>query len=445
MSRKLLKSVVFALLFLLCAGGTAIAELDAAVISEIKRAEYFVKQFEDEVRRLSGSISDRLINREEALKRVKSLKERFPDDPDVDALFKRVQAALMRSKGDFIEITPDMLAYRENEKLLKNKLLSLSEELWKETLEAQKGEKIAKLFPTPDYSKEDLENIVGKIVVIEDVKYPFNQFYGITGEYVHVGTPSRGYWFVDIGGRNWLGPYEAFKRYRRNICSEMGEYPTFTVLGVIRDIICEVPQAEEKKTMPIQFGWAVKPIAIHVPGYITAVYDPEQEQSGRFAGEDKMDEIKEAYYTVKDIPDGATPEQVVETFATAIKEKNYKLYLKCIRPERKTTDTALRGLLLYHWDLHQLRFSRDYVAVTVGKAKIQVEQGLDEGNEVESFFLTDDQKADIKKISGPKIERAFVESKAWNENGRQYGSPKRHVLCRSEGGEWRIDNYDTPF
>ena len=39
--------------------------------------------------------------------------------------------------------------------------------------EAEKAvkEKIAKLFPTPDYSKEDLENIVGKIVVIEDVKY----------------------------------------------------------------------------------------------------------------------------------------------------------------------------------------------------------------------------------------------------------------------------------
>ena len=37
-------------------------------------------------------------------------------DPAVEALFARARTALMGSKGDFIEITPEMLRYRDQEK-----------------------------------------------------------------------------------------------------------------------------------------------------------------------------------------------------------------------------------------------------------------------------------------------------------------------------------------
>ncbi|NLD95820.1 MAG: hypothetical protein GX635_01770, partial [Synergistaceae bacterium] len=54
----------------------------------------------------------------EALKRIRDLKEKYPEDPAVEDLYQRARMALMKSKGDFMEITPEMLSFRENEQRL---------------------------------------------------------------------------------------------------------------------------------------------------------------------------------------------------------------------------------------------------------------------------------------------------------------------------------------
>ena len=71
--------------------------------------------------------------------------------------------------------------------------------------------------------------------------------------------------------------------------------------------------------------------------------------------------------------------------------------------------------------------------------------GFDSGTGVEEYFLDDEQRAKIKEISGDVVEQALVLSHAWDEKGRQYGSPKPHYLKRTNKGRWYVDNFEQPF
>ena len=51
-------------------------------------------------------------------------------------------------------------------------------------------------------------------------------------------------------------------------------------------------------------------------------------------------------------------------------------------------------------------------------------KGYGSGGDVDSFFLTDEQKEKVIQISEPMVEEATVLTKAWDERGRQYGSAK---------------------
>ena len=84
--------------------------------SEISFAAHYVKEYEAEVARSRGGGGTMLYrNQTQALSRVRSLMERYPDDPRVQELYNRVRSALKRSKGDFIEITPEMVKYLTDE------------------------------------------------------------------------------------------------------------------------------------------------------------------------------------------------------------------------------------------------------------------------------------------------------------------------------------------
>lgn len=249
---------------------------------------------------------------------------------------------------------------------------------------------------------------------------------------------------MQLSNPAWLGAYEAAKRYRRFVNRDMPEGMKWTLVGKITGIDLLVPQAGKKKTMSAAWGWSVQPEAIFVPERTFAIADPTLEKGGRFAGEERMDEIKGPLYTVKSIPDDVTPERLVDIFATAIKEKNYNLYLACIDPNRTSTPRG-RDRCMYHWEWHQHRFATFYCHIQINEAKITVIKGFDEGNEAEGVFLTDEDKSKIKKTADPLVEQAELTSAAFNERGVQYGSPKPHVLRRIAKKRWHIINYDQPF
>jgi len=412
----------------------------------IKQAEYHVKEFEKEVELQHGGDKTRYINKQNALDRVQALKLAYPDNPEIEKLFQRTKTALMKSKGDYATVDPAWLKYRVDEENLRKKISALGDEEWNRILAStvDPAKIVAKEFPAPDPKKVSIEELKGSFVVLTDVEYPNNQFYGGTGEFIWHGKPSSGYYFVLLDGRHWIGPYEAVKRYRRLVDSSLADVTKFTILGKITDITAEIPAAGEEKNGRYEMGWVVEPVAVKVPDHVVAVYDEKADSSGRFIGEEQVAQIKDSWYTVKSIPADVKPERLMEIFMTAIKEKNYDLYLDCIDPERKKTPTAL-SLIKYHWDLHQERFLREYVHAVMDKAKIYTTRGFDEGNEQENFFLDDDQKDILRKTQGEQVQRAEVDSRAYDQNGKQLGSPHPHFLIKRGAGRWYVSDYAARF
>jgi hypothetical protein len=424
----------------------SLAQSAQAPKNEITRAEFFLKKFEDRVTRFRGQAFKLGYEDKEALNRIKTLKEKYPDDPGVEELYQRGKIALMKSKGDFIEITPDMLVFRENEQKLKTLFGELADQEWKRFSEQilAMHTTLAKPFPAPDHEEVSIEDLREHYVILDDFQYPANQFMDIGREFVFVGSGTKGYYYVEIGDRHWLGPYEALKRYRRLINRDLPEEGKWTLVGKITGIELVIPQAEKKKTISHRWGWIVRPVAIYIPGVTFTIALPSEEEGGTFAGEERMEEIKGPLYTVRSVPDDVTPESLVEIFSTAVKEKNFNLFVDCIDPSRRKTRTAM-SRIRYHWDLHLERFARFYVHVTTEEAKIEVLKGFDTGSNLEDFFLDEEQKGKIKEISEPLLEQAMVVTRAWDERGRQYGSPKPHFLRRKDNGRWYIYNYEQPY
>ena len=411
----------------------------------INQAEMYLKEFEAEVKRAQGG-GGNFRSKEDALSRIKILAEFAPNDERVKALFERARAALVGSTGNYTKVTDDMTQYLVNEAQLRAMDAEKSENGWNELVAQYEGKLLEKLYPAPDPMTTLPEEYTGKFVMLDGVRYPMNQFMGVTGEFIWVGKRSTGMYFVKIDTRKWLGPYEAVKRYRRLVDTTMMEVDSWTVLGEITGITMEIPEAGEKKVGGPVVAVVVEPVALYVPGHVLGLYDPEQETSGRFVGEEEVAAIKEAWYTVKEVPEDVTPERLVEIFRQAIKEKNYDLYVDCIQPDRRKNPTQ-ESLLLYHWDLHQERLHGEYVHAEVvpDATKITVVKGYDDSNGLDSFFLTTEDQANIAKRFGEKVEYASVQTISFDKNGNQLGSPVRRNLIRTNGGRWYVRDYEIRF
>ena len=411
----------------------------------IGQAEMYLKEFENEVKRANGA-SGIFRSKEDALSRIMILNEFAPDDPRVKDLFERARVCIMGSTGNFTDITDDMTVYLVNEQKLRDMYCEKSERAWNELIAEYKDNMLEKVFPAPDVMEVPMEELAGKYVILDEVRYPANQFMGVTGEYIYMGKRSTGMYFVRINSRKWLGPYEAVKRYRRLVDSTMMEVDKWTVLGMIKEATMEIPEAGEKKVGGPVYAPVVEPVALYVPGHVLGIYDPEKETSGYFVGEDEVAAIKEAWYTEKSVPEDVTPERLVEIFRQAIKEKNYDLYVDCIQEERRQNPTQ-ESLLLYYWDLHQERFHGEYVhAEVVPEAtKITVVKGYSDESGLESYFLSKEDQENIAKRYGDKVEYASVQTISFDKNGKQLGSPVRRNLIRTNGGRWYVRDYEIRF
>ena len=427
--------------------------IDATVFSvnstnltmRIQQAEIYLKEFENEVRRANGATGI-FRSKEDALGRIKILQEFAPDDPRVRDLFERAKRCLVGSLGNFFDVTADMTVYLENEENIKKLYAEKSEKAWNALLEQYQDKLLEKVWPAPDVREQSMEELTGKYVVLDDVRYPANQFMGVTGEFIYVGKRSSGMYFVRLDSRSWLGPYEAVKRYRRLVDTTMMEVESWTVLGKIVSLAMEIPEAGEKKVGGPVFAVVAEPVALYVPGHVLGIYDKERENSGYFVDEEKVAAIKESWYTEKTVPDDVTPERLVEIFRQAIKEKNYDLYVECIQPERRKNPIQ-ESQLLYYWDLHQERFHGEYVHAQVqpDATKITVVKGYSDESGLESFFLSKEEQQSIAARYGEKVEYASVQTVAFDRNGKQLGSPVRRNLIRTNNESWYIRDYEIRF
>ncbi len=417
----------------------SVAADESAPRNEISRAEHFLKKLEKQVQVYRGKPFPLSYESKEALRRVRTLKEKYPTDPTVEAMFQRARKAVVASKGEVFEITPKMLAYRENEKKLAKQLAALNVETWDEyvALLERKKALIEKPFPAPDPLRTSPTLMIGKYVLLAEFAYPQNEFRDTGGQYVFAGSARKGYYYVHLTNRAWLGAYEALKRYRREASQDLPE--PWTLLGKITNVGLLVPQAGEEKTMDPHFGWVVEPVALYVPGILCATAEAGTERAGTYAGEDQLEQLKSSMYTYTEVPDDVEPKALLRIFATAIKEKNWKLYLDCIDPARRKTPKAI-SRMRYFYDNNQVRYHRFYVQVEPTEvASVEVIRGwrADKKSD-EDFFLSKKDKEKIAEHADPLVEEARVRIKTYDERGKQVSLPNTIVLRRYEGKRWFV-------
>ena len=171
----------------------------------IGQAEMYLKEFENEVARAGGATGV-FRSKDDALSRIMLLNEFAPEDPRVQDLFGRAKKCIIGSTGNYIQITDEMTAYLRNEENLRAIYAKKSEDAWKASLAQAQDKLLEKVFPAPDVLNVSTDDYVGKYVVLEEVRYPANQFMGVTGEFIYTGKRSTGMYFVKVDTRRWLAP-----------------------------------------------------------------------------------------------------------------------------------------------------------------------------------------------------------------------------------------------
>lgn len=410
--------------------------------NEVTRADYYLKQFEKKADQSNGVPFKVPYEGKEALKRIKDLKQRFPDDASVNDLFERARKALLASKGEGQKVPPEALAYRNKEKQLQQKFGQKANEAWQKRLEAARseGQLIETPFPVPSFTDDEggAEAHIGKYVLLEEFRYPANQFNASGGSYLFSGSYSGGFYFSQLHERPFITAYEALKRFRDAV-AHIPEDAEWKVLGKIVGVDVMVPAAGEKPTARASEGWLVDVVSIHIPDTVTTFAAQQGEVDGKFASEDELQELKQNMFTVTEVPDGASPEEVIEVFAQAIKEKNLDLYFKCLVPHWTSTELA-KSRAMYYWRNNQQRYQDMYVLVEPipEKTEIKILRG-EKIDATEDFFMTEEDQSEVLGFAEELLEEATVWLRRYRENGRQIAN--HPVFLRREGeGEWRVNS-----
>jgi len=411
---------------------------------ELDEADYLLRNFETYADSLKGEKGELTPDAKRALQKVSDLRKRFPEDTRVRSLFDRARAAAKKLQGVTLEITPAMLAYREQKEKNAERLAGVSVEAWEAYRQQVAGGAgaIVEALPAPNPESVPLSDIRDSAVVLEGVRYPDDLFkhYGL--QVIAVGSPERGYYFIDVSHRRFIAAYEAIRRYQRRVTDQIPD--TWTLVGRVVSVQVMVPETGGVQIGAAYPGWIVEPEAIYVPGKVFAAADPDHELGGSFAGEAEMMEILADQFTVREVPEGVTPEALVGVFLTALKERNYELYLDCIDPAEQQTATQ-KEWLQRKYDIFQRRLSNDYVHVAVHKADpVEVLQGGESAADEDLLaeFLDDDTVAREREHRLPRIEQQRLWLHLYDETGKVREAPKAVVVRRQENvddNRWFID------
>lgn len=405
---------------------------------EIDDANYQLKRFEAYTANLKGKSGVVTRGTKATLKKIIDLKKKYPDDRRVLDLYQRAQASIRLLKGDRIEVTAKMLEYRNKESQRVDLLAKINRKAWYEyqskLLELNK-DAIVRPFPSKSVDQTPLKNMKGKLVFLDGIEYPEKVFTHFGQPYLANGSPAKGFYFIDCSDRRFIGAYEAIRRYQRNISNDLPKQ--WKAIGRITDSRLMVPFGGKNKRGQAFAGWVVSVEALYAPDRVFASYSADNELGGEFAGESNLQDQLAALYSVQSLPDQYGPDQLLQTFVIAVKEKNYQLYLSCIHPEEQETHIQ-RNWLERKWDMLQRRFEKDIVEVRVGKTdpiKVLSGGGGDEANELLGEFLEGSEISDITDDGVQRSEKQTLWLKLYNHTGRITEYQKPLTLKRDESVE----------
>lgn len=409
-----------------------------APTSAVGEANYLLKEFEWYTNGLEGKEGTFTKDAKRALTKIAELNKNFPNDERVKDLFERAQAAARLLKGDRIQITELMIAYRDMQSKRMKMLAEANKKGWldfQSNLLRDGSNPIANAFPSRSPESTPLEKLEGRPVFLEGVRYPDDIFMHYGQPYLAIGDAAKGYYYINTSSQKFVAAYEAIRRYQRNVSDDI---PTdWTAIGKITGKRLIVPGGGDRKSGQAFSGWIVDVEAFNVPDKVFARFDEKHEMGAWYVGEESMQEAMSSLYTVNELPDSYTPEQLLNIFVTAIKEKNYPLYLKCIHPEEKRTAVQMNWLER-KYDIFQRRFARDIVEVRVGQVdEIRILAGgaMAEDKDILGEFLDDAEVEDITDDGRKRSEMVTLWLKLYDETGRIREYKKALSLKRDEDVE----------
>ena len=405
---------------------------------DIATAEYKLKGIERSAKLANGAPFSLGKDGTIALEKIAVLYKAFPDHPKVKELFDRARTVVKASKGDFIEITEDMISYRtkanENSKTLSRK----ASEFWSAFKdELTKDEVISPVFPAPSPEDVLLDDIIGKYVFLKDIEYPRIMFIQGGKQYCFSGSVSNGYYYLDCSSRGFVGAFEALKRAQQIASLDLP--PQWQVVGRISGVRTLVPRIGKGTVgSTAHLGWVVTPEVIYVPDVVATKYQADTEKSGFYVGENQLATTSTSKIAplAKDI----SPEELLHEFVKSAQNQNYEHYLDCIAPDRQETGLQ-KGLMRYYYDIFVNNVFEGYVTIKVARVEeSELIQGEPEGESIEDLFLDDATKEKLKSSSLPKIEELRIWVQRYNEQGRSVGGQAPVTLRRYESLKNGIPN-----
>ena len=415
---------------------------------DLATAEYKLKGVERSAKLANGAPFSLGKDGTIALEKIAALYKAFPNDPKVKELFERARVVVKASKGAFIDITDEMLAYRtkavENSEVLGQQ----ATKFWA-TFEngLSKDDVISPTFPTPSPEEVELNDVLGKYVFLKNIEYPGIMFVQGGKQYCFSGSVSNGYYYLDCSSREFVGAFEALKRAQQ--IGSLDLPPQWQVVGRISGVRTLVPRIGKNiNGATAHLGWVVTPEIIYLPNVVAAQASADSEKAGSYAGELELSVTKKV--KPKRLTEDISPEELIQEFVISVQQQNFEQYMLCIAPDRQETGLQ-KNLMRYYYEIFVRNVFESYVAIQVAKIEEpRLIQGEPEGGSIEDLFLDDETKEKLKDASLPKIEELKLWVQRYNQQGRSVGGLAPVTLRRYESlksgtpNRWYI-SYGFPF
>lgn len=405
--------------------------------AELSRARYELDKVITKAKNHAGVPYDLSKADQRSFAEIQQLAERFPEDPNVQELVNKAREVYRQAKGERFVFTPEMLAYRQRGEKLADVVKAASDKRW-ETLKKEQSENgllLAKPFPAPDAYESDQDQISGKKVILIDVPYEQDLFVSAGTNWIPVGSPDKGYYWINGSSQRFNRLFEGLRRYRSNVQQEVPEKWTF--IAQVDEPEMMAPGSEADQIKNAYLGWIVNPTALYIPGVVLVELDENGEAGVTFAGESEIKSLLN--YSVTSVADDVEPQRLVEIYITALKEKNFELHLDCIDPEQRKAEAQIGGLR-YNWEIQQKGIEKIHVHAEPYQVDeiIVVSGGVNEG--LEAFFGDPDNAV---KPAFTKEEEVRVWVRLFDKDGVQSVRPRIVKLCRRDGGRWYITSGAT--
>jgi hypothetical protein len=247
----------------------------------------------------------------EKAKRVEFLTQRYPGSfaKAVSEDYERVRLSLL---GTPYQISDRDLEYRSLGEIRAKQVLEASNKTRTALLQQLSKDTIV-AFPTVDPVLSDRSKVVGKIVVLPVISSQ-DWVAEPTGCSLASGSRENGYYFVACDHPAMRRTFEAFYRYQRSVSPDLKE--NYAIIGRIlpnpRMLI-----VNGKATV----GLTLEPVAVSVEDKVFVDLSQNTNGVSFFAGETALNDSG-----LKAPSDNATPRQVIETFITALKWGDEKLW-----------------------------------------------------------------------------------------------------------------------